>query len=229
MAMLGQFLHVPRKFSMIGLGQEDEIGENTLRPEIWWHDAVNHETDHCMKWLHSANVHIFWSRLAEGAVVLWMSCFRSGPVFYLLSCSPSHLEYFLQITWPFSIFTPSDLKAKSHGEIPSDFSCWLGAILGCSNIVICILFCFKFIYVTLCSIFYNICSTNSQLSFHWWIMCSMPPALTASYATKLVRGLLRCCIQWCHYSVDEWRHNGVDPDTWRCQQCITRRIGCVPK
>ena len=46
----------------------------------------------------------------------------SGPVFYLLSWSPSHFKFFLQVTWPFSIFTPSDLEAKSLGEIPSDFS-----------------------------------------------------------------------------------------------------------
>ena len=56
--------------------------------------------------------------------------------------SPSHLNFFLQVTWPFSIFTPSDLEAKSLGEIPSDFECWLGDILGCSNIIICILIFF---------------------------------------------------------------------------------------
>ena len=65
------------KFSMIGLGQEDEIEEITLWPEIWWHDAVYHVADHCMKWPHSANVCIFWSRPAEGAVVLWTSYFTS--------------------------------------------------------------------------------------------------------------------------------------------------------
>ena len=32
--------------------------------------------DHCMKWPHSANVRIFWSGSAEGAVVLWTSCFN---------------------------------------------------------------------------------------------------------------------------------------------------------
>ena len=42
---------------MIGLGHE--IEEITLRPEIWWHDAVYHEVDHCKKWTHSANVRIF--------------------------------------------------------------------------------------------------------------------------------------------------------------------------
>ena len=75
MAMLGQYLGVPRHFSMIGLGQEDEIEEITLRPEIWWHDVVHHEADHCMKWPYSASVCIFWSRPAEGVVVLWTSCF----------------------------------------------------------------------------------------------------------------------------------------------------------
>ena len=59
---------------MIGLGQEDEIEEITLWPEIWRHDAVCHEADHCMKLPHSANVCIFWFRLAKGAVVLWTSC-----------------------------------------------------------------------------------------------------------------------------------------------------------
>ena len=71
-------------------------------------------------------------------------CFP-GPVFYLLSWSPSHLEFFLQVTWSFSIFTPSDLEAKSLGEIPSDFGCWLGDILDHSNIVICILYLSKLI------------------------------------------------------------------------------------
>ena len=51
--------HGTFKFSMMGLGQEDEIEEITLRPEIWWHDAVYHEGDHCMKWPHSAYVRIF--------------------------------------------------------------------------------------------------------------------------------------------------------------------------
>ena len=63
------------KFSMIGLGQEDEIEEITLRPEVWWHDVVSHEVDDCWKWSHSAIVLIFWSRPAEGAVALWTSCY----------------------------------------------------------------------------------------------------------------------------------------------------------
>ena len=51
--------HGTLKFSMIGLGQEDEIEEITLQSEIWWHDAVYHEADHCMKWPHSADVFAF--------------------------------------------------------------------------------------------------------------------------------------------------------------------------
>ena len=31
---------------MKGLGQEDDIEEITLQPEIWWHDAIYHEADH---------------------------------------------------------------------------------------------------------------------------------------------------------------------------------------
>ena len=50
------------------------IKEITLRLEFWWHDAVYHEADHYMEWPRSANVHIFWSRPAEGDVVLWTSC-----------------------------------------------------------------------------------------------------------------------------------------------------------
>ena len=42
----------------------------------------------------------------------------------------SPLEVFLKVTWPFSIFTPSDLEAKSLGKIPRDFSCWLWRYLG---------------------------------------------------------------------------------------------------
>ena len=44
-------LNVPQNFEifMIGLGQEDEIEEIILQPEIWWHDAVYHEMDHCSK------------------------------------------------------------------------------------------------------------------------------------------------------------------------------------
>ena len=42
--------------------------------------------------------------------------FKPGPVFYLLSWSLSHLNFLLQVTWPFSIFTPSDLEDKSLGE-----------------------------------------------------------------------------------------------------------------
>ena len=59
---------------MIGFGQEDEFEEIALRPDISRYDAIYHEADHCVKWPHSANVCIFLSRPAEGAVVLWTSC-----------------------------------------------------------------------------------------------------------------------------------------------------------
>ena len=49
-------------FFMIYFGQKDAIEKIALLPEIWWHDAVYHEADHCMKWSHSANIRIFWSR-----------------------------------------------------------------------------------------------------------------------------------------------------------------------
>ena len=46
-------------YTMICLDQEDEIEEITLWSKIWWHGAVYHEADHCMKWTHSSNVRIF--------------------------------------------------------------------------------------------------------------------------------------------------------------------------
>ena len=56
--------HGTLKFYMVTLGHEEEI------EEIWiFLDAVHHEADHCMKWPHSANVRICWSRPAEGVVV----------------------------------------------------------------------------------------------------------------------------------------------------------------
>ena len=62
---------------MIGLSQvwgKMKYEEITWQPEIWWSDAVYQEADHYLKWPRSAKVHIFWSRLAKGAVVLWTSC-----------------------------------------------------------------------------------------------------------------------------------------------------------
>ena len=103
----------------------------------------------------------------ENISIRWRHHEWPGPVFYLISWSPSHLEFFLQVTWSFSIFTPSDLEAKSLSEIPSDFGCWLGDILDHSNIVICILYLSKLIQVTLCGVFYNICTKGSQNSLHW--------------------------------------------------------------
>ena len=37
-----------------------KLGEITLRTEIWWHDVVYHEADHCMKWPDSADFRIFF-------------------------------------------------------------------------------------------------------------------------------------------------------------------------
>ena len=51
--------HGTLNFSMIDLGEEDEIEEITLRSEIWWHDAIHHEADRCMKWPYSANICFF--------------------------------------------------------------------------------------------------------------------------------------------------------------------------
>ena len=50
----------------------------------WYHDAVYHEAEHCMKWPHSANVCIFWSRpskmlsYSERPVhVAWNNCSKT--------------------------------------------------------------------------------------------------------------------------------------------------------
>ena len=43
MAMHGQFLRIPWN-----LRKEDEIKEIILQPEIWLHDAIYHEAEHCM-------------------------------------------------------------------------------------------------------------------------------------------------------------------------------------
>ena len=95
-----------------------------------------------------------------------------GPIFYLLSWSSSHLEFSLQVTWSFSIFSPS-------GEIPSNFSCWLGDILGHSNIVICIMYHFKIIYVTL-YVCFTIYVQKAVRILCIDKLCSVPLALTAS-------------------------------------------------
>ena len=76
MAVLGLFyaFHGSLKLAMMGLGKKDGIEKITLQPEIWWHDVLYHEADHYLKWPHPGNVRIFWSRPAEGAVVLWKYC-----------------------------------------------------------------------------------------------------------------------------------------------------------
>ena len=68
-------IHWTSIFSITGLDQVwrklthiSKCEEITLQPEIWWHDEMHHEVDHYLKWPC-----IFWSRLTEGAVILWMS------------------------------------------------------------------------------------------------------------------------------------------------------------
>ena len=69
--------HRTVQFSMIGLDQVwrmfthfRKCEEVVSWPEILWHDAMYREADHYLKWPCLANVHIFWSRPTEGAVVL---------------------------------------------------------------------------------------------------------------------------------------------------------------
>ena len=64
--------HITLKFSMVDLSQVWGMMiyiEGCEWPEIWWYDAMYHEADHYLKWPRSANVRIFWSQPANGAVV----------------------------------------------------------------------------------------------------------------------------------------------------------------
>ena len=153
-----------------------------------------------------------------------------GPVFYPLSWSPSHLDFYLQVTWSFSIFTPSDLRAKSLGEIISDFGCWLGDILDRSNIIICNFVSFS---IHICDIIWYVLQYMYERQSEFSSLMNYVFDATGSDSIVgylLVRGLLWCCIQWRHYRADAWRHNSVDADAWRRQQRIARKtIGCVPK
>ena len=155
---------------------------------------------------------------------------ESGPVFYPLSWSPSHLDFYLQVTWSFSIFTPSDLRAKLLGEIPSDFGCWLGDILDRSNIIICNFVSFL---IHICDIIWYVLQYMYERQSEFSSLMNYVFDATGSDSIVgylLVRGLLWCCIQWRHYRVNVWRHNSVDADAWRRQQRIARKtIGCVPK
>ena len=140
------------------------------------------------------------------------------------SWSPSHLKFCLQITWPFSIFTPSHLEAKSLGEIPSDFGSWLGDILGRSNIIICNLYFFLNQYMW----HYMICFTTYLQKA---VRIIFIDKLGARYhLLRQHRRLLGCYIKWRHFSVDAWGHKSVDADAWRRQQRIARKtIRCIPK
>ena len=118
--MLGQFLWVPWNLDIF----HDRLGpgrwnwEITLRPEIWWHDAVYH---HCMKWTHSANANIYWSWPAGGAVVLWTSCCN-----IILAATKQLYEWFspsvcLSVT-PFSLCSLHHIIMKFSGIITTDKS-----------------------------------------------------------------------------------------------------------
>ena len=54
-----------------------------------------------------------WEVIIDVKIICPCPNFHAGSVFCLISWSPSHLEFYLQVTWPFSIFTQSDFEAKS--------------------------------------------------------------------------------------------------------------------
>ena len=84
-----------------------------------WHKMGNHGP-HYRRQSHQA------IRRRINKIMQGPKAARSGPVFYLLSWSPSLLKFCLQVTWLFSIFTPSDLEAshlaKSQATSVADFT-----------------------------------------------------------------------------------------------------------
>ena len=148
-----------------------------------------------------------------------------GPVFYLLSWSPSHLNFSpesldhfltsLQVTWK-----PSQL-AKSQMTSVADLGiCWVALT---SLFVFCI--------------FLNLSMRHHMVCFTIYLQKAVRIIFIDKLSIRYLRlrqhrrhrGLLWCCIQWRHYSVDAWRHNSVYADAWRRQQRIARKaIGCVP-
>ena len=117
-------------------------------------------------------------------------------VFYLCNLGPFSIAYLeAQVTWNFvyksldRFLSSLQLTWKAFGEIPSDFGCLLGDILGRSNIVICIFYLFKSIYVTLYHMFYNISTKGGQNSLHWWIRDAMPSAATASWVAMVLHSV----------------------------------------
>ena len=79
--------------------------------------------------------------------------YKSGPIFYHLYWSPSHLKFFLQVIWPFSIFTPSDLEAKAKSQVT------LNADLETSWVALKSLFVFC-IFLNQYMWFYMVCFTT---------------------------------------------------------------------
>ena len=86
-----------------GIFQGDEIDEITLRSESWWHDAVYHEADHCMKWPHSVNV-----RISASTVFLSFSeCLvtSSNPFVYILGDEAIYGDMQAQISYLWNVIS----------------------------------------------------------------------------------------------------------------------------
>ena len=157
-----------------------------------------------------------WSRAACSAPI-WIKNQGLFSISYLEA-----QEFYFQVTWPFSDYTPSDLASKSLGGIPSDFGCWL-----------------QISWVTLTSLFVFVSFEINICDMFWYVlpyMCKGLPTFcplidyvldisgfdSIASQTSTVHGSPWCCIMWCH--------NSVDADAWRRQQPTTRRtMGCVPK
>ena len=159
-----------------------------------------------------------WNRICKA--------YHSGPVFYLLSWSPSHLKFFpksldhflspVQVPWK-----PSH-QAKSQVTSVADLGISWVALT--SLFVLCIFLNEYMRHYVVCFIMYL------QKAIRIIFIDELGIPWHRFRQHRRHRGLLWCCIQWRHYSVDAWRRNSVDADAWRRQQRITRRtIGRVPK
>ena len=149
-----------------------------------------------------------------------------GPVFYLLSWSPSHFIFCLQVTWQFSIFTPSDLEAShlAKSQVTSVADLEISWVVLSSLFVLCIFLNQYMWHYMICFI------TYLQKAVRILFIDKLAVRCQRLRQHRRHRGLRWCWFQWRHYRVDAWRHNSVDADAWRRQHRIARKtIGCVPK
>ena len=130
---------------------------------------------------------------------------------------PMYIE--VQVTWKFPsksqfLSTLQVTWESSHlGEIPSDFGCWLGIswVALKSLFVYLIFWNSPMWHFTVC---FTIHSQKAVCSLFIDQLCVQCHWLWQHHQLKLIHGLLWCCIQWCHSSVDNspspWWHHQID-------------------